>query len=140
MTASQLENLPVEFLFTERARLTDGIHKLARGPFGRRYLVPAVTGTFEGPRMRGILMPGLCNDFATVMADGVIDADVRMALRTDDDAVILAAASGRHSARYRGSRWPDSWRIAMTFEGNSRPLRMAQRGRCGRRRPLARPR
>lgn len=67
MFASDLDHLPVEFLFTERVRLPDGVRKLPRGPFGRRYLVPAVTGTFEGPRLRGTLMPGLCNDFATVM-------------------------------------------------------------------------
>lgn len=44
-----------------------------------------------------------------------------MAMQTDDGAVILAVANGRHSARYRGSRWPESWRIAMTFEAAPGP-------------------
>lgn len=113
---TNLTELPVEFLFTERAQFVADNEKLLGGPFGSRLLVPAVTGTFEGPRLRGILVPGLCNDFATDLGGGTIDADAKMVMRTDDGEIIIAYETGRHSPRYRNSRWADSWRIGLTFE------------------------
>jgi hypothetical protein len=119
----ELTELAVEFLFKERAKFVGENVKLANGPFGSRLLVPAVDGTFEGPRLKGILVPGLCSDFATDMGGGTIDADAKMVMRTHDGAIIIAYETGRHSPRYRNSRWPNSWRIGLTFETGAGPYR-----------------
>jgi len=64
------------------------------GPFGRRVLFGAAGGTFEGPRLRGVVLPG-GGDWALFRPDGTMALDVRLALRTDDDALVHMTYGGR---------------------------------------------
>src|SRR5438132_14154017 len=64
------------------------------GPLGRRILFGAAGGTFEGPRLRGEVVPG-GGDWALFRADGAMSLDVRLTLRTHDDALVYMSYGGR---------------------------------------------
>src|SRR5438067_729949 len=95
----------VGLLFT--LKLEAGIARrqdLGELPYGRRYAVPIDGGRFEGPRIRGAVLPdGL--EWAWMRPDGVKEFDIQFTLRTDDDALIrmnyrgLTRASPEVSAR-----------------------------------------
>jgi predicted ester cyclase len=67
---------------------------LGDGPIGQRVLYGAAGGTFEGPRLRGEVVPG-GGDWALFRRDGVMDLDVRLTLRTDDGALVHMTYGGR---------------------------------------------
>jgi hypothetical protein len=48
---------------------------------------PVGGGTFEGPRLRGTIVPGSA-DWQLLRSDGVLEMDLRFTLRTDDGALI----------------------------------------------------
>jgi hypothetical protein len=56
-------------------------------PGGRRAVFPVDGGRFEGERLRGTVL-GDGADWVTWRADGAMVIDVRLVLRTDDDALI----------------------------------------------------
>lgn len=64
------------------------------GPAGQRVLFGAAKGSFEGPRLRGEVLAG-GGDWAVFRADGVMTLDVRLTLRTHDNALILMTYGGR---------------------------------------------
>ena len=65
-------------------------------PMGRRMIVPITGGTFDGERLRGTIEPGGA-DWMTQRPDGVTMLDVRVVLKTDDEALILLTYHGlRH--------------------------------------------
>lgn len=51
-------------------------------------------GFFEGPRLKGTVLPG-GGDWAVFRPDGTMVLDVRLALRTDDGALVHMTYSGR---------------------------------------------
>src|SRR6201988_3365195 len=66
-------------------------------PHGTRRTVPLTGGEFEGPRLRGSVLPGGSGDWLLLRADGVLELDFRATLRTDDDALISMRSFGlRH--------------------------------------------
>jgi hypothetical protein len=66
-------------------------------PHGTRRTVPITGGDFEGPRLRGCVLPGGSADWLLLRADGVLELDLRATLRTDDDALISMKSFGlRH--------------------------------------------
>lgn len=64
------------------------------GPVGRRVLFGSAGGTFEGPKLRGNVLRG-GGDWALFRSDGVMALDVRLALRTHDDALVYMTYGGR---------------------------------------------
>jgi Protein of unknown function (DUF3237) len=87
MPAPELVHL---FTLTADTNLTGMI---ANGPMGTRVIVDASTGSFEGPQMKGTVSgPG--GDWVTVRADGSMQLDVRILLKTDDGADILCEYKG----------------------------------------------
>ncbi|MGD0456106.1 MAG: DUF3237 domain-containing protein [Solirubrobacteraceae bacterium] len=65
-------------------------------PQGRRRIIPIEGGEFEGPRIRGQVLP-FGADWMLIRPDGVAVIDVRATLQTDDDALIYMHYSGyRH--------------------------------------------
>lgn len=64
------------------------------GPLGRRILFGAAGGSFEGERLRGEVLPG-GGDWALFRADGAMSLDVRVILRTHDDALVYMTYGGR---------------------------------------------
>ena len=69
------------------------IDDLGQTPLGHRRIVRVTGGTFEGPRLRGTVLPG-GGDWLVERADGVRQLDVRITLRTDDGALIYAHYPG----------------------------------------------
>lgn len=53
---------------------------------GHRRVVPILGGTFEGPRLRGEVLPGA--DWQIVRPDGVLELEAKYALHTHDGALI----------------------------------------------------
>jgi Protein of unknown function (DUF3237) len=70
--------------------------KLGAVPHGTRVIAPITSGTFEGPRLRGKVLPG-GGDWTLLRADGVLELDLRITLETDDGALINMSSFGfRH--------------------------------------------
>src|SRR4030095_5173654 len=66
-------------------------------PHGTRRTAPLVGGTFEGPRLRGTIVPDSSADWQLLRPDGVLEMDLCLTLRTDDGALISMNAFGlRH--------------------------------------------
>jgi hypothetical protein len=84
--------IPVEFLFRLEGEL--GARAVINdGPQGSRVIRNVTGGRFEGPRLKGAVeVPA--GDWVTRRADGSVKLDVRLTLRTDDDAVILMTYTG----------------------------------------------
>jgi hypothetical protein len=65
---------------------------LGRGPLGERRVVSILGGTFEGPRMRGEVLPGA--DWQLARADGVLDIDARYALKEQGGGIVRVVSQG----------------------------------------------
>ena len=66
-------------------------------PHGTRRTAPIGGGTFEGPRLRGTVLPAGSADWLLLRSDGVLELDLRCTLRTDDGALISMSSFGlRH--------------------------------------------
>ena len=74
------------------------LQKLGAVPYGVRTFVPVAGGDFEGPRLRGRILPG-GGDWLLLRSDGVLELDLRITLETDDHALIYMTFQGmRHGA------------------------------------------
>jgi hypothetical protein len=60
---------------------------LGQGPLGERRMVPITGGVFEGPKIKGKVLPGGA-DRQLVRKDGVRMLDALYELQTDDNAVL----------------------------------------------------
>lgn len=70
--------------------------KLGSVPTGTRSIVPVSGGEFEGPRLRGKVLPG-GSDWLLLRQDGVLELDLRVTLETEDQALIHMTFQGvRH--------------------------------------------
>jgi uncharacterized protein DUF3237 len=66
-------------------------------PQGIRRTAPLRGGTFDGPRLRGAVVPGSSVDWQLLRSDGVLEMDLRFTLQTDDGALISMSSFGlRH--------------------------------------------
>lgn len=82
--------------------------QLGAVPYGVRSFVPVTGGDFEGPRLRGRVLPG-GGDWLLLRSDGVLELDLRITLETDDHALIYMTFQGiRHT--------PDYFRTVPRFE------------------------
>jgi hypothetical protein len=64
---------------------------------GRRRIVPQIGGTFEGPDMKGKLLPGVSADWQILLPDGTALGDIRYTLQTDAGALLYVQSRGvRH--------------------------------------------
>ena len=65
-------------------------------PLGARRIVPVSGGVFEG-RLQGTVLPGGSADWLLLRADGVLELDLRVTLKTHDGALISMRSFGlRH--------------------------------------------
>ena len=70
--------------------------KLGAVPHGIRSIIPVTGGDFEGPRLRGKVLPG-GGDWLLLRDDGVLELDLRITLETEDHALIHMTFQGlRH--------------------------------------------
>jgi hypothetical protein len=73
-----------------------GPRRIGDVPHGTRVTAPIAGGLFEGPRLRGKVLPG-GGDWTLLRSDGVLELDLRVTLETDDGALIHMASFGlRH--------------------------------------------
>src|SRR5262245_53856615 len=73
-----------------------GPQKIGAVPHGIRVTAPIAHGEFEGPRLRGRVLPG-GGDWTLLRGDGILDLDRRVPIETDDGALIHMASFGiRH--------------------------------------------
>src|SRR4029450_11125185 len=63
------------------------------GPHGLRVTFPITGGSFEGDRLRGKGLPG-GDDWTVEGADGAFELDLRIAMETDDGALIYMTFEG----------------------------------------------
>ncbi|RAI57851.1 DUF3237 domain-containing protein [Roseicella frigidaeris] len=74
--------LNTEFLF--RMALQAGTPQMAAaGPGQELRVIPVTGGSFEGPSLRGEVVPGTTADWLRVEPDGTAHMDVRLVMRTD---------------------------------------------------------
>jgi hypothetical protein len=83
--------LPVEHLVDISVELEPA--KLIPTPVGTRYIVIATAGRFEGPGLKGELVPG-SGDWLNFGTDGIGRLNVHGILRTDDGALIHMESLG----------------------------------------------
>ena len=81
-----------EFLYEMVVDL-EAPYEVGDTPRGRRRVVLAAGGTFSGPRLRGVVLPGSA-DWLIRRADGAWEVDVRATLRTDDGSLIYVHYPG----------------------------------------------
>ena len=67
--------------------------RLGTVPHGIRNIVPVAGGDFDGPRLRGQILPG-GGDWLLLRSDGVLELDLRITLETDDRALIYMTFQG----------------------------------------------
>src|SRR2546426_11515591 len=70
-----------------------GPQKIGAVPHGTRVTAPIASGHFEGPRLRGKVLPG-GGDWTLLRGDGVLELDLRLTLETDDGALIHMTSEG----------------------------------------------
>jgi uncharacterized protein DUF3237 len=76
-----------------RLRLTTAAtEEIGSMPRGRLSIFPITGGSFEGERLRGIVLGGA--DWVTAAADGAFELDLRLTLETDDGALIHMTFTG----------------------------------------------
>ena len=86
----------MRLLMTLRVTIATPLN-IAAVPHGTRWTVPITGGDFDGPRLRGSVLPGGSGDWLLLRADGVLELDFRATLRTDDGALISMRSFGlRH--------------------------------------------
>lgn len=86
-----------EFAFTVRIQLSRPRFLRPSTMGAERAAIYAESGEFEGPHIRGIVVPMSGGDFPLVRPDGVIDFDARYLLETHDGTSIYV--------QNRGYRW-----------------------------------
>ena len=86
-----IKALPVEHLFDLSIDLELG--QVIPTPLGTRLTFVVKGGRFEGPRLRGEMLPG-GGDWVSLGADGTSRMDVRATLRTDDGVLIHYESHG----------------------------------------------
>ena len=81
----------LEFVLTAHVKLAPRV-KLGDAPFGVRRLIPILGGTFEGPRLKGTVVPGA--DWPLKRADGITVVEASYALLTDDGVLLRVQNDG----------------------------------------------
>ena len=108
--------LQTEFLFDLHLEVETPATAVCPTPSGERKIFVVRGGTFEGPRARGIVLPGGA-DWGLAGAERVFHLNVRAILRTDDGSLITITYKGLRDLA------TDYWRTTPAFETTSEPYR-----------------
>lgn len=86
----------LEFAFEVRAKVADPI-VVGEVPNGTRRIIDILGGTFEGPKVKGKLLPGGA-DWQIIRQDGFTEVDARYTLQTEKGDLIYVSNIGiRHA-------------------------------------------
>lgn len=111
--------------------------ELGASALGQRFIVDILGGTFQGPGLRGRVLPGGA-DRQLLRPDGVKELDALYEMQTDDGAVITVHnqvlvddAAGppryaRSTVRLRAPDGPHAWLNRRVFIGTLQSLRPAR--------------
>ena len=92
-----MPELQSDFLFTIRISVND-LYDIGATPFGTRHIDMLGEGSFEGPKLRGVVIGGM--DQKIFRSDGAMNPNVRLVLKTDDEALIYMSYTGiRHGSK-----------------------------------------
>ncbi len=70
--------------------------ELGQTPYGRRRVIPITGGSFEGPKLKGTVVPGGA-DWQVIRSDGVTELTALYELKTEDGTLIHVTNKGlRH--------------------------------------------
>lgn len=94
-TAAPATEVELEFLFESRVKLQLPALNLGMGPEGYRAIYFVKGGTFEGPKLKGRVVPGSGADWVRVRPDGSSHLDVRFCLETNNGALLYVHWHGR---------------------------------------------
>lgn len=89
-----MDDLKSEFLMNFEATLNPA-QNVGNGAMGIRSISDVTGGTFEGPRLKGTILPSGGDWVLVNPALGILNIDVRASLQTDDGATIFAQYKGR---------------------------------------------
>ena len=93
-----MTEIKTEFLFT--IALEVQVFNLGDTPYGGRRIAQFGTGSFEGPKLRGTVLPG-AGGWMLMRRDDVLEIDVRLTLETDDKQHIYMNWKGfRHGPKH----------------------------------------
>lgn len=93
-----MRELKSTHLFTMTIKLHPTI-EMGDTPAGKRRVFAVSGGEFAGDRIRGTIMPVIGSDLLLMRADGSAQQDVRILLKTDDEALVLMTYRGvRHAS------------------------------------------
>jgi hypothetical protein len=85
----------LEFVFEVRAELGAAL-EVGQNPRGFRRIIPITGGTFEGPNVKGRVLPGGA-DWQSIRSDSLAEIDARYTLETNSGELIYVRNSGiRH--------------------------------------------
>lgn len=92
-----MQTLPATLLTTLTLDVAFGaMTPIGKTPTGLRRIAPVTGGAFEGERLNGTVVSGA--DWVLNRADGVMEVDVRLTLKTHDDVAIYLSYAGRFLA------------------------------------------
>lgn len=98
----------LEFAFEVRLQFR-ALPKVTNMPSGgSRGMVALDSGTFEGPLVRGVAVPGSGGDFCLFRDDGVLAADARYMLQEEDGSIFMLNT--------RGYIWGRTDQVMQAFE------------------------
>ena len=92
----------LRFVFEEQVTLAADI-PVGETPIGKRNIVPITGGTFEGPTLRGKIMPGGW-DWQLTNASGCFDLHADYMIQTDDEVIIHVVNQGMVCPNSSGKR------------------------------------
>ncbi len=90
--ADQPDHPKLEFAFEELVILGKAFSP-GDTPYGRRNVIPIMGGVFEGPGIKGVIIPGGW-DWQLTRKDGCIDVHADYMLKTDDGVIINVVNDG----------------------------------------------
>src|ERR1043166_8912205 len=92
------EGLKLEFLFHGDLTL-DMPQNVGEGPHGNRQVIRVVSGTIDGPRIKGTTLP-MSGDWLLLRNDGVGELNVRSTIKPEDLYLRMAAFFETSSPQY----------------------------------------
>ena len=93
-----MPEIKTEFLFKITLQVPS-IANLGSTPYGGRRIAQVGSGTFEGPKLKGEVLPG-GGDWLLLRHDDTLQLDVRLTLQTDDKQLIYMTYKGfRHGPK-----------------------------------------
>lgn len=109
------QKLETEFLY-KISLVLDKPLDMGNTPSGTRIAYPVKGGTFEGPNIKGKVLP-VGEDWLLKVDENTNKLDVRLVLETDDDHVIACSYTG---IVHKNSDGTNYWRITPIFQTGSK--------------------